>query len=225
MGTCVRLLFVVCVFLNRTRLVAVSKTKPAELVRECYDAGQIHFGENYVQEIVDKAPHLPTDIKWHFIGHVQTNKCKKLVQIPNLWMVESVDSTKLSRELNNACKATRPQNPLNVLVQVNTSGEESKSGCDPSECVEITSNILQECPYLKFCGLMTIGRLHSTGDADFLLLSDLKKKLCDTLGLNPVPFELSMGMSADMENAIAHGSTFVRVGSAIFGEREKQKTA
>lgn len=106
------------------RLVAVSKTKPASLIRACYERGHRHFGENYVQEIVDKAPQLPDDIKWHFIGHLQSNKCKTLARVNNLYMVETVDSVKLAKALDKAF-ANR-QDALLVMAQVNTSGEECK---------------------------------------------------------------------------------------------------
>ena len=141
------------------RLVAVSKTKPAAAIQAAFDDGQRHFGENYVQELLEKAPSLSTDIKWHFIGNLQSNKAKKIVkQVPNLFMVETVDTRKLAKTLNTACvSAEREQ--LRVLVQVNTSGEETKGGVTPGgECVELAEYIQSECEGLQFSGLMTIGK-------------------------------------------------------------------
>ena len=140
------------------RLVAVSKTKPPALIEEAYRAGQRTFGENYIQEIVEKAPQLPADIHWHFIGHIQSNKVKLLVtSVPGLSFVESVDSEKLARKLNQAV-ADAGRDPLKVLVQVNTSGEESKNGVQPGEeVVQLSKFILDQCPHLVFRGLMTIG--------------------------------------------------------------------
>ena len=100
------------------RLVAVSKTKPLEDLQAAYDAGQRHFGENYVQELVAKAPDMPKDVKWHFIGHLQSNKCRQIVSIENLFLVETVDKPKLAKALNKACVATGRASTLNVLVQV-----------------------------------------------------------------------------------------------------------
>ncbi len=111
-----------CVLVQPT-LTAVSKTKPATMVQEAYALNQRHFGENYVQELVQKAPLLPADIQWHFIGHLQSNKCKTLLEVPNVWMVESVDTEKLARQLEKACVALGRPDRLRVLVQVNTSQE------------------------------------------------------------------------------------------------------
>nr|CAD1834778.1 unnamed protein product [Ananas comosus var. bracteatus] len=142
---------------EEVRVVAVGKTKPASLIRQLYDAGHRCFGENYVQEIVDKAPQLPVDIEWHYIGHLQSNKVKSLLaSVPNLDMVESVDNEKIANHLDRTVASLR-RRPLKVLVQVNTSGEESKSGVDPSACVELAKHVKIACPHLVFSGLMTIG--------------------------------------------------------------------
>ena len=111
------------IVLVQPTLTAVSKTKPATMVQEAYALNQRHFGENYVQELVQKAPLLPADIQWHFIGHLQSNKCKTLLEVPNVWMVESVDTEKLARQLEKACVALGRPDRLRVLVQVNTSQE------------------------------------------------------------------------------------------------------
>ncbi|CAI5506620.1 unnamed protein product, partial [Closterium sp. Naga37s-1] len=187
---------------KKVRVVAVSKTKPVSLLREVYDAGQRHFGENYVQEILDKAPQLPPDTKWHFIGHLQSNKAKSLVSgVPSLYMVETVDSSRIANHLNKAVAAAgRP--PLRVLVQVNTSGEESKHGVDPSACVDLVRHVTSECPNLCFSGLMTIGMPdYSSRPENFKALARCRAEVCEQLGLTPSELELSMGMSNDFEQA------------------------
>lgn len=208
------------------RLVAVSKTKPVEALREAYDAGQRHFGENYVHEVLEKGPALPKDIHWHFIGHLQSNKAKPMVtSVSNLWMVEVVDSVKLADKLNTATAAVlekeREGRRLKVLIQIDTSGEETKSGITPDEAIPLTQHILAECPALEFSGVMTIG---APGDMScFGRLVEARKKIATATGLDEKELELSMGMSGDFEEAIAHGSTNVRVGSSIFGERDYSK--
>ena len=203
------------------RLVAVSKTKPAAAVLEAYAAGQRHFGENYVQELVDKAPELPGDIAWHFIGHLQSNKAKVVARIPNLFVVESVDSAKLATALDRC--VPRERAPLRVMVQVNTSGEDSKSGVEPSEATELVRFVASECPSLKVVGLMTIGRLGDVSPECFQCLASCRDSVL-AAAIQGVPgadeFELSMGMSGDFELAIQWGSTNVRVGSTIFGDRD-----
>ncbi|CAM6087960.1 unnamed protein product [Calypogeia fissa] len=205
---------------SQIRVVAVSKTKPASLIKEVYDAGHRHFGENYVQEITEKAPQLPDDIRWHYIGHLQSNKAKSLVAgVPNLYMVEGVDSTKVANNLDKAVAGLgRP--PLKVLVQVNTSGEESKFGLEPSMCLELARHVKLECPNLIFSGLMTIGMADFTSTPlNFSTLASCRDNVCKELDLSPEHCELSMGMSGDFELAIQMGSTNVRVGSTIFGPR------
>ncbi|XP_078358533.1 pyridoxal phosphate homeostasis protein-like isoform X2 [Oculina patagonica] len=210
------------------RLVAVSKLKPADCIIEAYEHGQRHFGENYVQELIEKSNNPKVqelkDIRWHFIGHLQTNKCNNIVGVPNLFMIETVDSAKLASTLNSSwSKQNKPQ-PLNVMVQVNTSKEESKSGCSSDHCVELVEHVIQHCPHLKFSGLMTIGEMNydwSQGaNPDFVCLVECRKKVCEKLGLSLEDVELSMGMSNDFDKAILMGSTNVRVGSTIFGARQ-----
>ncbi|XP_072996859.1 uncharacterized protein [Typha latifolia] len=210
------------------RIVAVSKTKPVAVVRGVYDAGHRCFGENYVQELLDKAPQLPMDIEWHFIGNLQSNKVKSLLAgVPNLDMVESVDDEKIANRLDSVV-ASLGRKPLKVLVQVNTSGEESKYGVDPSGCVELAKHVKMGCPNLVFSGLMTIGMLdYSSTPENFRTLAKCRTEVCKELGISEEQCELSMGMSADFEQAIEMGSTNVRVGSTIFGAREypnKNKT-
>ncbi|XP_020114385.1 proline synthase co-transcribed bacterial homolog protein-like [Ananas comosus] len=206
---------------ERVKVVAVSKTKPPAVVRHVYDAGHRCFGENYVQELLEKAPQLPADIEWHFIGHLQSNKVKSLLAgVPNLDMVESVDDEKIANHLDRAV-ASLGRKPLKVLVQVNTSGEESKSGVDPSGCVELAKHVKMGCPNLVFSGLMTIGMLDYTSTPEnFKTLVNCRDEVCKELGIPEEQCELSMGMSSDFEQAIEMGSTIVRIGSTIFGARE-----
>lgn len=209
---------------QRIRVVAVSKTKPVSILRQVYDAGHRAFGENYVQEIVEKAPQLPDDIEWHFIGNLQSNKVKPLITgVPNLAMVESVDDEKIANFLDRAV-GNIGRKPLKVLVQVNTSGEESKSGVEPSGCVELAKHVSLNCPNLEFSGLMTIGMLDYTSTPEnFKTLANCRAEVCKALGIPEEQCELSMGMSGDFEQAIEFGSTNVRIGSTIFGAREYPK--
>mmetsp|Transcript_29917 Transcript_29917/g.48122 ORF Transcript_29917/g.48122 Transcript_29917/m.48122 type:complete len:246 (-) Transcript_29917:331-1068(-) len=203
------------------RLVAVSKTKPVEQLMECYGAGHRSFGENYVQEILEKSPVMPADVQWHFIGHLQSNKAKSLVQgVPSLFMVETVDSVKLANKLNTAVgEAARL--PLNVMVQVNTSGEETKFGVNPEDCLSLARHIVTDCAHLHFSGLMTIGMPDYTSRPEnFTCLSKCRDEVCEALTLDVSTVELSMGMSGDYESAIQMGSDNVRVGSTIFGARD-----
>lgn len=205
------------------RLVAVSKTKPIELLQQAYDAGQRVFGENYVQELVDKVPQLPSDVTWHFIGPLQSNKANLLVgafgnDIQRL-TIETVASTKLANKLNKAVQdKVESGDCLRVMVQVNTSGEDTKSGLEAgSELIDLCKHIVNECPRLKIVGLMTIGA--PGDDTCFDRLVAYRQQVQDELGLEG-PIELSMGMSGDFEVAIQKGATNVRVGSTIFGERD-----
>ena len=211
-------------------LVAVSKTKPVELLREAYDAGQRDFGENYVQEVIDKAPLLPADIRWHFIGHLQSNKVKDLLKVPNLYAVHTVDSLKLAQELQKRAAALRPpEQRLRVFVQVNTSGEESKSGCAPADCAALCRAVRSSCAALDLIGLMCIGKYSAEeggSDVDFACLRQCRLAVAGALGLGtPEELAMSMGMSHDFEDALAAGASHVRVGSTIFGERAPKPTA
>ncbi|CAI5734903.1 unnamed protein product [Hyaloperonospora brassicae] len=204
-------------------LVAVSKTKPLEELQEAYEADQRHFGENYIQELVQKAPQLPSDVKWHYIGHVQSNKAKALVRdVPNLYMVETVDSVKIANALNKASRECRTAK-LNVMVQVNTSGEEQKSGVDAEGSVELARHIASSCEHLTLTGLMTIGRYGDTTSECFDRLVACRKNVAEAIGKAETDLAVSMGMSGDFELAISCGSTHVRVGSTIFGARDYAK--
>ena len=204
------------------RLVAVSKTKPIELLQQAYDAGCRVFGENYAQELVEKVPQLPSDVQWHFIGGLQSNKCNMLIgamDTVDRLVIETVDKIKLANKLNNAVPEGQT---LKIFVQVNTSGEDSKSGVEPGEpCVELCREIAESCPRLHLLGLMTIG---AVGDAScFTTLVDCRTQVAEALGRDDL--ELSMGMSGDFVEAIAAGATNVRVGSTIFGARDYSNKA
>jgi pyridoxal phosphate enzyme (YggS family) len=197
-------------------LVAVSKTKPSTDIQELYDANYRVFGENYTQELTEKAAQLPKDIKWHFIGHLQSSKAAKLVKdVPNLSVVETVDTVKLATKLNAACESVN--RTLDVYIQVDTSGETTKSGVDGAELNELAQFIHNSCAHLNLKGLMTIG---APGDfACFDRLVDARLVVSTLLTVDASSLALSMGMSGDYEEAIRRGATSVRVGSTIFGER------
>ncbi|CAF9932584.1 hypothetical protein IMSHALPRED_008932 [Imshaugia aleurites] len=217
------------------RLVAVSKLKPANDILALHSAPQhhLHFGENYQQELLQKAVLLPREIRWHFIGALQTNKCRPLAeQVPNLWCVESVDTGKKADQLEKGraalCEREKTYEgvPLRVFVQVNTSGEEEKSGVEPEGAVELCRHVRAQCPHLRLQGVMTIGAIARSKEAkdggeneDFVRLREVRDRVVGELGLPEGELELSMGMSEDFESAVRCGSNEVRVGSTIFGER------
>lgn len=202
------------------RLVAVSKYHPNEAILEAYNAGQRVFGESKVQEMVAKYEALPKDIEWHFIGHLQTNKIKYMA--PFVSLIHGVDSLKLLKEIDKqAAKAGRR---IKCLLQIHIAQEETKFGFSPSECKEmLAQGEWKELNNIQLCGLM--GMATNTDDieqirSEFRLLSGLFKDLKATFFADSETFcELSMGMSDDYAEAIQEGSTLVRVGSKIFGER------
>lgn len=226
---------------HEVRLVAVSKLKPANDILALHQPplSHLHFGENYQQELLSKSLLLPREIRWHFIGALQTNKCRTLAQqIPNLWCVESVDTAKKADLLQNGryalCKESPEykDTPLRVFVQVNTSGEAEKSGVEPGEAASLCKHIREMCPDLKLQGLMTIGAIaRSKGvsegkeNEDFVALREVRDKVASELGIESSELELSMGMSEDFESAVRCGSNEVRVGSTIFGARPAKKDA
>ncbi|KAE8618666.1 hypothetical protein XENTR_v10009444 [Xenopus tropicalis] len=214
------------------RLVAVSKTKPVDMVIDAYSHGQRYFGENYVQELAEKAsdPNLLAscpDIKWHFIGHLQKTHINKLVGVPNLYILETIDSIKLADKVNSSWQKKGSSEKLKVMVQVNTSSEDSKHGLAPTETTELVKHIREKCSSLEFVGLMTIGSfgydITQGPNPDFQMLLAQREEVCEKLGLQIDSVELSMGMSSDFEHAIEVGSTNVRIGSTIFGERVYSK--
>ncbi|XP_076640341.1 pyridoxal phosphate homeostasis protein [Colletes latitarsis] len=219
----------------KPRLVAVSKLKPPELIVEVYEAGERHFGENYVNELIEKGNHPNIlakckEIRWHFIGHLQSNKVNKILNVPNLYIIETIDSEKISFALNVAWPKFKKQNTskLKIMVQVNTSKEKEKSGCEVAKVSTLVKYIINNCENLEFVGLMTIGMfgydITKGPNPDFLCLKECRETVCKELNIDPNEVELSMGMSNDYEQAVEMGSTSVRVGSAIFGERPKKNT-
>ena len=213
--------------IDSVRLVAVSKTKPLELLKQAYnDASHRIFGENYIQELVEKAADMPNDVEWHFIGALQSNKAnllvKSVVPVSTKLTVETVSSIKVANKLNTAMttladEAAIPQDKkLHIFIQVNTSGEDSKSGIPPSEVLSLCKEITEQCHRLELQGLMTIG---APGDLEcFDTLAACRDEVAKEMGLESL--ELSMGMSGDFEAAIERGATNVRVGSTIFGARD-----
>ena len=199
-------------------LVAVSKTKPVEAIREAIMVGQRVFGENYVQEAVAKSEQLGASWEPHLIGPLQRNKAKAAVGLFSL--IHSVDRRELAVELDKIASTRGVEQ--RILLQVNVSGEESKSGVEPAALLPLLDQIA-ELPALRICGLMCIGRFLPEGvqsaerRAEFASLRNLRDRASAHLGA-PLP-HLSMGMSDDFALAIADGATLVRVGSALFGER------
>ncbi|MBT8046443.1 MAG: YggS family pyridoxal phosphate-dependent enzyme, partial [Pontiella sp.] len=193
-------------------LLAVSKTKPPEAIREAADCGLRLFGENRVQEAQSKIPLCPSGLEWHLIGHLQTNKAKLAVRF--FQMIHSVDSMKLLQALDAHADVTLP-----VLLQVNVSGEAAKFGMTPDEVAGVieAANRMQK---VEVHGLMTIPPFSPDPEktrVHFAALRDLRDRLQDETG-TPLP-ELSMGMSHDLEVAIEEGSTWVRIGTDLFGKR------
>lgn len=201
------------------RLLAVSKTFPAQAVAEAAGCGLAAFGENYVQEGVDKiaalrASHPALVLEWHFIGPLQSNKTRPVAE--HFDWVQSIDRARIAERLSSQRPESLP--PLNVLVQVNVSGEASKSGVAPDEALALADTVAA-LPRLRLRGLMAIpepGVVPEVGHARLAQMRSLFDALC---AAHPQVDTLSMGMSADLEEAIAAGSTLVRVGTAIFGAR------
>ncbi|HEY5773558.1 MAG TPA: YggS family pyridoxal phosphate-dependent enzyme [Chitinophagaceae bacterium] len=198
--------------LSKITLVAVSKTKPIEDILELYNLGHRDFGENYVQELGEKALKLPNDIRWHFIGHLQTNKVRSI--IPFIYLIHGVDSLKLLKEIDK--QAEKSKRVIDCLLQVHISQEETKFGFDEAELLNLE---LKHFLNVRIKGLMGMASL--TDDInkiriEFKSLRTLFEKL---KAQNPELSILSMGMSADYKIAIEEGSNMVRIGSLLFGER------
>lgn len=201
-------------------LIAVSKTKPVEMIMEAYQAGVRDFGENKVQEMMDKIPQLPSDIRWHMIGHLQRNKVKYL--IGKAAMIHSVDSLRLAEEISR--EAVKQNTVMKILIEVNAAGEESKFGVSPAE-TEALVRAAAGLPGIRVCGLMTIAPLTENPENNRIFFKILKNLSVDIEGKNIDNVHmacLSMGMTGDYETACEEGATFVRVGTGIFGERSWQ---
>lgn len=197
------------------KLLAVSKTRPPEAVRDLASAGQRAFGENYVQEGVAKILALPgLGLEWHLIGHLQSNKCREAAG--HFDWVQSVDRAKLVDALDRARPGALP--PLNVLVQVNVDGEAGKAGCRPDEVAALADRVAA-APRLRLRGLMAIPEPHPDPGHRRDGFRRLKALFDDMAARHPGVDTLSMGMSEDFELAIAEGATLVRIGTALFGAR------
>lgn len=206
---------------DNVELVAVSKFHPVEALQEAYDAGQRLFGENRAQELVAKAPHLPNDIRWHFLGHLQKNKVRAIM--PYVSVIESVDSISLLKLIEK--EAARIDRTVDVLLQLHVAQEETKSGFSVEEVLEAGEAGELTCyPHIHVCGVMAMASL--TDDMEQVAREfDLVRRTY--LTLKDGPFDesedfnhLSMGMSDDWQVAVQYGATLVRIGTAIFGARE-----
>lgn len=202
------------------QLIAVTKTLGIEPIREAYDCGQRDFGENRVQEILEKYPEFPKDVRWHLIGHLQTNKVKYIVD--KVHMIHSLDSLKLAEEIEK--RAAAIDRVIPCLIQVNIADEDTKFGLQKYDTIDFVKEMVR-FPHIAVEGLMTIGP-HVTDEEQirtvFQELRQLKEEIT-TLALPAVKMrELSMGMSSDYPVAVREGATMVRVGTTIFGARAKK---
>jgi hypothetical protein len=201
--------------LSNITLVAVSKTKPVEDILELYNLGHRDFGENYVQELTEKAEKLPNDIRWHFIGHLQTNKVKSIV--PFIYLIHGVDSLKLLKEIDK--QAEKNKRVIDCLLQVHIAQEETKFGFDETE---LLNSELKQFSNVRIKGLMGMASLTDDINKIRIEFKSLKILFEKLKTQNPELSILSMGMSADYKIAIEEGSNMVRIGSLLFGERNYQ---
>ncbi len=195
---------------SEVTLIAVTKTHAVETLRKAYDLGLRDFGENRVQELLSKIEFLPSDIRWHLIGQLQSNKAKYIA--PFIHLVHSIDSLSTATELSK--RAVQHGRTIDILIEVNVADEETKSGISPSELPQFLSEIRSSCPALRVTGLMTVAP-HVEDSEEVRPYFKALKQLADEYELK----ELSIGMSNDFEVAIEEGATMVRIGSALFGER------
>jgi hypothetical protein len=205
---------------NHVKIIAVSKTKPVNLLQAAYDAGQKAFGENYVQEIVEKHTELPSDIEWHFIGHLQTNKVKNIA--PFVSYIHAVDSEKLLREIDKQAK--KNTRIIHCLLQFHIADEESKFGFQLDNYFEVIKAIpFHEFKNIKICGVMGMASFVQNQlqiENEFSTLRDIFQHLKNEIFSQNEDFkELSMGMSGDWPLAVDKGSTMIRIGSSLFGNR------
>lgn len=209
---------------GEVRIVAVSKTFPAGTIREAVAAGVLEFGENYVQELLAKRRELEAlPVRWHMIGHLQTNKVRQLV--PWISLVQAVDSVHLALEIDRRSAAAGAV--TDVLLEVNTTGEDSKFGVEPDRVVELAA-AMDGLEHLRIAGLMTIGPFLPDPEGSrpmFRRLRQLREELQRMRQANLHPAHLSMGMTGDYEVALEEGATLLRIGTAIFGERQARGRA
>ncbi|MCM1027283.1 MAG: YggS family pyridoxal phosphate-dependent enzyme [Roseburia sp.] len=202
-------------------LIAVSKTKPLELLREAYEAGARDFGENKVQELAEKMPQLPDDIRWHMIGHLQRNKVKYLVG--RVYLIHSVDSLRLAEEISR--EAVKKQATVRILLEVNVAGEEGKYGVSVEEAPALAAAVAA-LPGIRVEGLMTVAPFVENPEDNRVIFRklrqlsvDIERKNIDNVNMSV----LSMGMTGDYAVAVEEGASYVRVGTGIFGQRDYAK--
>ena len=205
---------------DNVTLVAVSKTKPKEAIKEAYLAGQRVFGENKVQELIEKAETLPNDIEWHLIGHLQRNKVKYIA--PFVSLIHAVDSLRLLQEINK--QGAKNNRTIDCLLQFHIADEDTKFGLDENEAIELlNSETYQGMNNIKLCGVMGMATFTDNQDqvrAEFKRLREIFEKLKSSHFSSDDDFKtISMGMSGDWKIAVEEGSTMIRVGSSIFGSR------
>ena len=198
--------------LSNITLVAVSKTKPVEDILDLYNLGHRDFGENYVQELAEKAEKLPNDIRWHFIGHLQTNKVRSIT--PFIYLIHGVDSLKLLKEIDK--QAEKNKRVIDCLLQVHIAQEETKFGFDETELLNLE---LKQFLNVRIKGLMGMASLTDDINKIRIEFKSLKTLFDKLKTQNPELSILSMGMSADYKIALEEGSNMVRIGSLLFGER------
>lgn len=204
-------------------LIAVSKTKPVPMLQEIYDHGCRDFGENKVQELVEKYEALPKDIRWHMIGHLQRNKVKYIVD--KVYMIHSVDSLRLAEEISK--EAVKKNVTVKILIEVNVAQEESKFGAAPQEAAALAQSI-SKLPNLSVQGLMTIAPYVENAEDNRVYFQKLKELSVDIMhkNIDNVSMStLSMGMTGDYMVATQEGATYLRVGTGIFGERDYSKSS
>lgn len=205
---------------SEVTLIAVSKTKPVEMIEEAYNTGCRDFGENKVQELVDKYEQLPKDIRWHMIGHLQRNKVKYIVD--KVFLIHSVDSVRLAEEISK--EAVKKNVSVNILIEVNVAQETTKFGLTCEELEQMVREIAK-LPNVNIKGLMTIAPIVDNPEENKQYFQKLKKIAVDISAKNidNVSMDiLSMGMTGDYQAAVAEGATYVRVGTGIFGIRERK---
>lgn len=203
---------------EEVKLIAVSKTKPVEMLQEAYECGCRDFGENKVQELLDKYEAMPKDIRWHMIGHLQRNKVKYIVD--KVYLIHSVDSLRLAEEISK--EALKKNVCVNILIEVNVANEETKFGTTCEDVKQLVQDIAK-LPNICVKGLMTIAPFVENAEKNRPIFSKLKKISVDIMGENidNITMEnLSMGMTGDYAVAVSEGATYVRVGTGIFGIRQ-----
>ena len=206
---------------GKVTLISVSKTKPLSMLKEAYEAGARDFGENKVQELLEKIPEMPGDVRWHMIGHLQRNKVKYIVG--KVYLIHSVDSLRLAEEISK--EALKQDRSVNILLEVNGAAEDSKFGISPEDAGDLAERN-SKLPGIHICGLMTIAPFVENAEDNrqyFRKLKqlsvDIERKNIDNVSMDV----LSMGMTGDYPVAVEEGATCVRVGTGIFGERDYVK--